>query len=174
MLLDRELWDNLTKWEKTFREPRALSWQPGLLANDYCRDCLLCCGPQGECEPFPMPLLPSQMRPGLENDFYLLDPLTPYIGAPGCKSETATGCRLPLAERPIACGLFPIVLANGGLYLYKMCPAVIFTPLSDLLQLASAAGQWLSQFDRQDRDRLSQKISPAILSEKYIDLGIKL
>ena len=66
-------WHYLETWRELFPRKRALRWRGTWLQNGYCRDCRYCCGPQDSSVPFPMALLPSQIRPDLEKDFYLLD-----------------------------------------------------------------------------------------------------
>lgn len=166
-------WDNIEKWRKL---PAAqLDWRDGWLQNGYCAACQLCCGPQGKNDPpFPMPLLPSQVDAETPENFYLLDENTPYIGAKGCKSATSAGCRLPLEKKPIACGLFPLVLINGKLYLYQNCPAVLFTPLLRFLEFAEEAAKNLHKYSLTELERLSISLPCEIIAAKYIDLYITI
>lgn len=167
-------WDYTTRWEKIFREARDLRWEGNWIENGYCSDCRFCCGKQDSDTPFPMPLLPKQDRPGLEKDFHLLDSLTPYLARAGCRSDTDQGCRLPIDQKPIACGLFPVVLVNGGLYLYQNCPSVIFNPLIRFMELAKRAAEMLVQLELADLRRLSLWLTPEALSRSYINLRITL
>lgn len=168
------LWDYAERWQRIFTAIRELRWEGNWLANDYCRDCRFCCGKQDSDYPFPMPLLEKQKRPGLDQDFHLLDELTPFLDSRGCKSLGATGCKRKYEEKPIACGLFPIVLANGHLYLYQECPAVLYTPLARFLELGREAAQMLLELDFAELRRLSLWLMPDVLAESYISLHIRL
>lgn len=175
---DPDFQKRFENWKKQFNEADnpclPLAWRGNWLENGWCAKCRYCCGPQGSDEPFPMPLLPSQVEPDNSQDFYMLDENTAYIGAEGCKSDTSTGCRLPASKKPIACGLFPIVLANGKLYLYQNCPSVIFTPLARFFKIAENAAAMLSDLHPDELRRISIELPENILAEKYIDLHIKL
>ncbi|WP_300906847.1 hypothetical protein [uncultured Desulfovibrio sp.] len=161
-------------WRALFPCRRALRWRGTWLQNEYCRDCQYCCGPQDSNEPFPMALLPAQIHPGLSDNFYMLNADTAYLDARGCKASTDHGCRLELAQRPVSCGLFPLVPANGGLYLYKICPAVLFTPLNELADLGLEAARWLTGFTLMDLRHISLDIPAQTLAERYISLNISL
>lgn len=167
-------WDYVNRWNQIFPESRALRWENDWLENDYCADCRFCCGKQDSATPFPMPLLPGQYRSDLEHDFHLLDSLTPYLSTPGCRSCTDTGCRLSHGQKPVACGLFPVVLVNGGLYLYMNCPAVMFLPLIRFFELGQKAASMLMDLEFADLRRLSLWLGPETLSRSYIDLRIRL
>lgn len=167
-------WDYAEKWRKEFRENLPVSWAKYWIENGYCADCRFCCGAQDSDMPFPMPLLERQKRANLEHDFHLLDSLTPYLAAQGCKSCTANGCRLKLEEKPLACGFFPVVLINGGLYLYKNCPAVIFSPLIRFMELGRKVGEYLLKLSLEELRRLSLWLDCDVLSRSYIDLRIRL
>ncbi len=121
-----------------------------------------------------MALLPSQLHPGLEDDFYLLDPETACLDRRGCKALSPNGCRLPRASRPLACGLFPLVLANGSLYLYAICPAALHVPLMEWTGLAERACEWLSCLPADDLRRISLHISADTLADRYISMHIRL
>lgn len=170
--MHKGFWHYLEIWRQRFPRRRALRWRDGWLQNGYCCDCRYCCGPQDSNEPFPMALLPGQLRPNLTDDFYLLNKDTAYLDARGCKSCTERGCRLPREQRPVACGLFPLVLANGDLYAYKTCPAVIFTPLDRLADLGLVAAHWLAEFSLTDLRHISLEISAPALAERYLSLSI--
>lgn len=166
-------WSNFEKWRKL--EGCKIEWDKNWLKNGYCAQCRLCCGPQPENDPpFPMPLLPNQIGPETPADFYLLNPSTPYIGARGCKSETSTGCRLSTEKKPIACGLFPLVLANGKLYLYQNCPAALLNPIGEFMLFAKEAAQSLERLSLEDLRRLSISLPCEELASKYIDMHILL
>lgn len=167
-------WNYVAKWRQTFGDNRAINWENSWIKNDFCKDCRFCCGAQDSSYPFPMPLLARQLRPGLELDFHLLDASTPYLGASGCRSLAQTGCRLALDQKPLVCGLFPIVLVNGALYLYQNCPAVIFSPLIRFLELARPAAQMLAKLDLPDLRKLSLWLTDDLLARSYIDLRITL
>ena len=91
--MSKGFWDYLAHWQKMFPRRRTVSWRDGWLQNGYCRDCRYCCGPQDSNEPFPMGLLPDQLRPGLANDFFLLTRDTAFMDGRGCRSCTSQGCR---------------------------------------------------------------------------------
>ncbi|MBD5641138.1 MAG: hypothetical protein HDQ91_01800 [Desulfovibrio sp.] len=167
-------WDYTRKWQKDFAGNRPVAWEKYWIENDFCKDCRFCCGPQDSDIPFPMPLLERQRREHLDRDFHLLDSLTPYLAAPGCKACGTEGCRLKLEEKPLACGFFPVVLANGGLYLYKNCPAVIFSPLIRFMELGLKVGEYLQTLDLDELRRLSLWLNCDTLSRSYIDLRISL
>lgn len=169
-----DFWHYLKKWRSRFPTPRNLSWQNGLLKNGYCAECRYCCGPQGSDKPFPMHLLPRQIGPDTPDNFYLLDEQTASLDHRGCKSCTSHGCRLDFSKRPIACGLFPLVLANGRLYAYKICPATIFASLSELEALGQEAASWLRGLPDNDLRGISISLDPKKLSERYIDLDIRV
>ncbi|MDR3320379.1 MAG: hypothetical protein LBS77_05590 [Desulfovibrio sp.] len=161
----------LRLWRARFSRRRKLLWRDGRLQNGYCRDCLYCCGPQDNPKPFPLALLPHQMRPDLADDFFLLAEGMPYIGAEGCKSCGSRGCRLPLEKRPVACDLFPLVLANGLLYMYKTCPAVLFTPLAELVDIGNTAAGWIAGLSHADLRHIFLDLPAQALAERYIFLA---
>lgn len=167
-------WEYVEKWRKEFAHNYELNWEKYWIENGYCSKCRFCCGPQDSDVPFPMPLLPAQKRAGLEQDFQLLDSMTPYLAAEGCKSCGSKGCALTLSEKPLACGFFPIVLINGSLYLYKNCPAVIYTPLIRFLDLGLKVAEFLIDLDLADLKRLSLWLNCDVLSRFYIDLRIRI
>ena len=127
--MQKSSWHYWQQWRQRFPLQRDVHFDQGILSNDYCRDCRYCCGPQDCATPFPMKLLPSQQHDHLERDFFLLAPDTACLDDRGCKSCGPEGCLLPRQRRPVACSLFPLVLLDTGLYLYKICPAVFFLPL---------------------------------------------
>lgn len=169
-----QYWNRLPAWRKQFPEKEILEWRGDWLENGYCSGCRLCCGPQGLDAPFPMALMPDQTGPENEKDFYMLDAATASLDGRGCKSSTAHGCRLPRHKRPPACGLFPFVLANGGIYLYKSCPAALFTPMVELAKMAKDAAAHLRSWDSENLRHLSLELFPSVLAEKYIDMNIQL
>ena len=162
----------LNLWRERFPQRIKLVWRNARLQNGYCRDCRYCCGPQDNPEPFPMALLPKQMRPDLDKDFYLLANDMAYIADKGCKACGSRGCRLTQEKRPVACGLFPLVPANGSLYLYQTCPAAVFTPLTDWTDIGRTAATWLSGFSQAELAHISLTLSAQSLAENYIYLGI--
>lgn len=169
-----DFWRFLTRWRKNFPSRRPLSWENGLLENGYCADCRYCCGPQGSDKPFPMHLLPRQIGPDTPDNFYLQDKNTALLDHRGCKSCTDHGCRLDFAKRPVACGLFPLVLANGRLYAYRICPATIFSSLNELESLGQKAAAWLKDLPEDELQGISIRLDQKSLSERYIDLDIQV
>ena len=141
--MQKSSWHYWQQWRQRFSLQRDVHFDQGILSNDYCRDCRYCCGPQDCATPFPMKLLPSQQHAHLERDFFLLAPDTACLDDRGCKSCGPEGCLLPRQRRPVACSLFPLVLLDTGLYLYKICPAVFFLPLDRWLVMAREAVNWL-------------------------------
>jgi Fe-S-cluster containining protein len=119
-----------------------------------------------------MALLPRQMRPGLEQDFYLLTDNVACLDGRGCKACGSRGCRLKRENRPVACGLFPLVLANRGLYLYKTCPSAIFVPLAEWTAIGSAAAHWLAGFSRMELSHIALTLPAWKLAKNYIALEI--
>ena len=167
-------WSYLDVWRTRFPRRRPLRWRDDWLQNGYCRDCRYCCGQQDSNKPFYMALLPEQIHPDLRNDFYLHSPNTAYMDARGCKAATAQGCRLPRAQRPVACSIFPLVLTGGELYLYQTCPAVLFTPFPQLAGLGLEAAAWLRNFSRANVRRISSRLPAQTLAEGYIALHIRV
>lgn len=174
MILDDKFWHYLGKWRNDCASAQTVVWQDGWLDNGYCDKCRYCCGPQGDDAPFPMPLLPKQISMRTPDDFYMLNANTACLGREGCKSETPQGCSLPRNLRPVACGLFPLVLAKGRLYLYKTCPAVIYKPLVFFADIALQAAEWLCRFPETDLHHLSLDLPESALAKNFIDLGIDI
>ena len=172
--MGKKFWDYLEKWRGLFPRRKVLRWRNGWLQNGYCRDCCYCCGPQDSNEPFPMALLPRQLHAQIEEDFFMLDEHTAYMDDRGCKACTSTGCGLRREQRPVACGLFPFVLANGSLYAYKTCPAVLLTPPAKLALLGLEAARWLAALSIDDLRRISLDIAAPVLAEKYFSLSIQI
>lgn len=172
--VQRGFWDYALNWERVFPQEKRLAWEKTWLENDYCKDCRFCCGPQDSDVPFPMPLLASQSEKGANDRFYLLDDKIAYLARPGCKSDSPSGCKLRICDKPLACGFFPIVFANGGLYLYQNCPAVIFTPLIRFMEFAKKIAQILIQYNIEELYHLSICLTLEKLASSYIDLHITL
>ncbi|MBO4300290.1 MAG: hypothetical protein J5861_01675 [Desulfovibrio sp.] len=164
----------LQRWRPLFPRRRRVRWHDSWLANDYCPDCRLCCGPQEESEPFPMKLLTHQLGPHVSKDFYMLDTNTAYLDKRGCRSYTEKGCRLPRERRPVACGLFPFVLNRNTLQLYQRCPASLFTPLSHMEAEGRKAASWLLSLSDEDRSRIAIDLPTTTLANRYMDLHITL
>lgn len=173
-VVEKGFWHYFGKWRNIFSRPAPIVARDGWLDNPYCADCRFCCGPQDSPEPFPMALSPAQIAAGAEKDFYMLDDSTACLGAKGCKACGEHGCKLPRARRPLACGIFPIVLANGGLYLYQNCPAVLFTPLEEFYRLGRQVAESLDRLSLEELRHISLDIPIRTLAEKYIDLHIRI
>lgn len=167
-------WDYVARWRETFKEERRLHWERNWIENDYCKDCRFCCGPQDSCVPFPMALMPKQLGPDNRENFHMLDNSTAFLAEEGCLADANTGCRLRLDQKPVACGLFPVVLANGALYLYQNCPAVIFSPIIRFLELGREAAVMLLQLSYDDLLHLSIWLNADTLARSYIDLRIRI
>lgn len=171
---DSGLWHYLDKWQDLASSHAAPVWKDGRLDNAACAECRYCCGPQDNAEPFPMALLPGQIGKDNADNFYMLNKNTAGLGAQGCKSASDNGCRLPVAKRPVACSLFPIVLINGRLYLYQICPAVMFQPLAIFYQLGREIASWLMNFPLEDLQRISISLPEQTLLDRYINLHIQI
>ena len=161
-------------WRRRFREPRPLTFQNNVLKNTYYPDCGFCCGPQSETEPFPMALLESQISARTANDFYLLDRHTASLDQRGCKSLGPAGCRLPQELRPVACNIFPVVLIQEGLYLYRICPAVTLNPKAELRAMALHVQAWLNALPQAAIRRIAISRTAAELAGKYLDLRLRV
>ncbi|MDR3363255.1 MAG: hypothetical protein LBO64_10540 [Desulfovibrio sp.] len=172
--MTKDFWHYAAVWRARFSRRRRLQWRGNWLQNGYCRDCRYCCGPQDSDEPYYMALMPDQIRPDLDEDFYLFNSDTAYMDARGCKSATQRGCRLDRSKRPHACGIFPLVPANGGLYLYKICPAVLFTPLITFAEIGLEAARWLAEFNPADLGHISLNLSSETLARGYISLDVRV
>lgn len=160
------------KWAAVFPRPRELRFDRGIVRNAYCPDCRFCCGPQEEEEPFPMALLDSQVSERTPDDFFLLDAHTACLDRRGCKALGEHGCRLDNALRPVACNLFPYVLVDGRLYLYRVCPASMFLPNDLLASVGREVHAYLEGLPQKDRKRISIGRRREDLDEKYTDLGL--
>lgn len=169
-----DFWDYFERWKNIFKDGRPLEWQDEWLENAWCGECRFCCGPQGTDKAFPMALLPAQMQPGYREHFYLLNDNTAFLAGQGCRSDSATGCVLKRKERPVACGLFPIVLANGKLYLYISCPATLFLPLARFYEIGRKAANMLLRYSLEELRHLSLELDLETLSAKYVDLHIDI
>ncbi|GFH62852.1 MAG: conserved hypothetical protein [Candidatus Desulfovibrio kirbyi] len=172
--MSKGFWRYLALWRARFPRRRSLRWRGSWLQNDYCRDCRFCCGPQDSGDPFYMALLPEQIRPNLSEDFYLFDRATAFMDARGCKAATERGCRLERVRRPPACGIFPLVLANGCLYLYKICPAVLLTPIAAFAEIGLEAARRLAGLRVEDARHISLGLSVETLARSYISLDIRI
>lgn len=165
------------EWRARFAAGRrAFRWVEDRLDNGYCAECRHCCGPQPEGDaPYPMPLLPSQRRPDLADDFYLLSPSVACLDQRGCKALTPTGCRLERRRRPPACNLFPLIINEGALYFYQICPAVLFADLDTLLRIGEDAARDLPRLYTPDELRaISTPLTPESLIHKCISLDIRI
>ena len=159
-------------WTGMFPVRLKVALEDGVLVNDYCPQCRFCCGPQAEEKPFPMALLDRQISARTPDDFYLLDSRTASLDRRGCKSLGPSGCRLERPLRPLACGLFPLVLVNRRLYLYKICPASMLEPLESFREMAVRARDMLGALPAADVERISIARDPGDLKAKYLVLGL--
>ena len=81
---------------------------------------------------------------------------------------------MPPATAATPCGLQPVpllVLLERGLYLYKICPAVLFLPLDRWFVMAREAVAWLARLAR-DLERLAIHIPDTSVQERFIDLEL--
>lgn len=78
------------------------------------------------------------------------------------------------AATPCGLHLFPLVLLERGLYLYKICPAVLFLPLDRWFVMAREAMAWLARLAPQDLERLAIHIPDTSVQERFIDLELPL
>ena len=159
-------------WTGMFPSRLKVAFENGVLVNAYCSRCRFCCGPQAEERPFPMALLDRQISARTPDDFYLLDSRTASLDRRGCKSLGPGGCRLERPLRPLACGLFPLVLVNRRLYLYKICPASMLEPLETFQAMAAQVKAMLDALPAADVERISITRDPEDLKAKYLDLGL--
>lgn len=165
------------EWRQHLAAPRrAFRWIEDRLENAYCVDCRHCCGPQPAGDaPYLMPLLPSQLRPGLADDFHLHSPGVACLDQRGCKALASAGCRLERSRRPPSCNLFPLILHEGWLYFYQVCPAVLFATLDELLTIGEAAAQALPRlYSPEELRTISTPLSSDTLIHKCIALNIQL
>ena len=165
------------EWRARFaRKRHAFRWTEGRLDNGYCAACRHCCGPQPEGDaPYPMPLLPSQIRPDLAADFHLLSPSIACLDQRGCKALTATGCRLERDRRPPSCNLFPLILHEGALFVYQVCPAVLLSTLDTLLRIGECAARDLPRlYTPGELCALSTPLATETLVHRCISLGVRL
>ncbi len=167
---DKYIWELQTK----FSDPPSITWGKGWLKNSYCPQCRYCCGPQENSDPFPMALLPHQIHPGIEEDFFMMNANTAFMDGRGCKSSTAYGCRLPRVLRPIACNIFPLVIVDGAMYLYAVCPSVLFLPLQQWHSIARQAAAWLGNFEEKDLRHISISLPHDTLIDRYIFMHVTL
>ena len=160
------------RWAKIFPHHMDMRLCGQVVQNPYCPKCRFCCGPQEETTPFPMALLDSQVSQRTAGDFYLLDSHTAALDKRGCRALGPKGCKLDNTLRPIACNIFPYVLVNGRLYLYRVCPASMFMKKDALLSLGKEVHVCLAALPEVDRARISITREESDLAEKYLDLGL--
>ena len=168
------IYDQWRLWESVKWTNPTVSWRSGWIENGFCPECRLCCGPQPGDEPFPMALLPKQIYPGIEKVFYMYDSTHASLDERGCKALGERGCMEVRENRPPACGLFPIVLGSGQLYLYTVCPASIFLPISLWFNLGQKVKDWLLKFSISDLKHLNIDIPESVLTDRYVDLHLKI
>ena len=161
-------------WAERFPQEREVFFDGRVVRNAYCPDCRYCCGPQLDCDPFPMALLDRQLSERTAEDFYLMDEHTASLDERGCKSITPHGCRLDNDRRPVACNLFPYVLADMRLYLYECCPAAMFKPKEELMKVAGQVAAYLASLPYADVERISIHLPEKDLVRDYLDLGMDL
>ena len=172
--MQKRIESRLEEWlEVSWKDP-SVSWQETWLENGFCQDCRFCCGPQPGDSPYPMPLLPEQLAARVDDRLYMLDSTTAVLDERGCKALGAHGCQLSRSERPLSCGLFPLVLCRGRLYLYTVCPASFFLPLKEWFLLARKAAAFLLRLGQEDQRRLSITLSDAFLRERCVALSVTL
>lgn len=161
-------------WKKQTWSQPTVSWQDGFIANGFCPECRLCCGPQIGDKPFPMALLPEQLHARISEDFYMYDASHASLDERGCKALSAKGCNLPRSRRPPACGIFPIVLTYGSLFLYTLCPASLLMPLSTWLDLSYKVRDWLRTFPLEIQEHINIKVEGNFLLQRYVNLHVQV
>ncbi len=167
--------DLIREWKRQFPRERDVSVRDGVLLNDYCRDCLFCCGPQPVSDkPFPMKLLDRQISEDTPRHFYLLNAHTASLDSRGCLALGQCGCSLERGDRPVACNLFPFVVIDRKLFLYRRCPVSFLLPPAKRKALARALSRWLRCQAPEDLRRISLHIRPGILKRAYEDMGLPL
>ncbi|MCR5813067.1 MAG: hypothetical protein K6G15_01050 [Desulfovibrio sp.] len=172
--MKKALLEQLREWAETPFSNPTVRFEDTYLDNGFCVDCRLCCGPQPGDDPYPMALLDSQLGPKNAEDFYLLDAHTACLDERGCKALGTSGCTLPRHRRPVACGLFPLVLQDGALYLYRICPASLLIPMVNWLALGQKALAYLAKLPLKDQKRLSIHLPESVLLERYSPLYLNL
>ncbi len=160
-------------WKKNFKKKKKVEVRSGTLINEYCPDCLMCCGPQPEEDgAFPMKLLERQMCGREEDVFYMMDKDTAVLDHRGCKALGDKGCVLPRSARPVACNIFPFVVINRRLFLYVPCPLTVLLPEAELQRLAEEVRIWLEVQPEHDIRRISLYGTPCLQTNKYRDLNM--
>ena len=172
--MKKALLDQLTEWAGTRFSQPTVRFVDNYLDNGFCAQCCLCCGPQIGDAPYPMALLESQVTAKTPETFYLLDARTACLDERGCKALGPKGCTLSRPERPPACGLFPLVVMDGALYLYRICPASLFIPMVTWLSIAQKARDWLLGLPLADQKRISIHLPNDLLLERYSPLYLRL
>ncbi len=120
-----------------------------------------------------MPLLPSQCAAGADQVLYMMDAETAVLDERGCKALGKDGCSIAHALRPVACGLFPIVLMEGWLYLYTLCPASLLVPFMTWFSMAESVAGWLKALPADDCARLSL-IVPQDAINRFIPFHLQI
>lgn len=168
--------DRAAAWRDIFSGRPPFRWADGRIENAWCPRCRLCCGPQAPGdEPWPMALLPRQMASGNPaDDFHMLDGRTACLDRRGCKAHTDRGCRLDRERRPVTCGLFPLVILDGEICFYAVCPAVLLSTVDDLLVMAETAAEELPRMFTPEELRMLSVSLPPEDRGKFIFFGLRL
>ncbi len=171
-----ETWVRIREWKRSFPRERDVAVSEGVLLNDYCRDCLFCCGPQpADDEPFPMKLLDRQISGDTPRRFHMLDEHTACLDSRGCLALGKGGCCLERPLRPVACNLFPFVVIDLRLYLYRRCPVSVLLPPAKKKSLARALALWLRNcMAPADLLRISLHVRAQDLKRAYEDMRLPL
>ncbi|MBQ7618342.1 MAG: hypothetical protein IJS50_05655 [Desulfovibrio sp.] len=172
--MSKSQFEQLDLWSHEAWSHPKVKWQGNYLDNGFCADCRFCCGPQIGDDPYPMPLLPTQIKAGAAQHLYLLDQETACLDERGCKALGQRGCTLSRELRPISCGLFPLVPCQGRLYLYWFCPAVLNLPLKVWWQEAKSALTYLESLTLSERRRLNLSLPKEKVAERLLPLPLFL
>ena len=67
-----------------------------------------------------------------------------------------------------------MVLVGCGLYLYRVCPAVMLTPEAEMRAIARQVQAYLNGFAASELARLAIRLPAEDLTAKYLELGMQV